>query len=550
MKTWPIVTHDLARAKWAILGVVVGVGSMVVLAVGMFSVMDTTVYDDLPDYLRSLLGIPDGASAAILAYNATLTTVGAATVAGLAIGLGTRSVASEEADRTLQWLLSLPISRSQLGLAKAAAVTFAAVFSTLAIWLIAEVGHLPFDVEMGRAHLGALMLGIGAHAWLYGALAFAIGAFSGNKAAALAISSTLLAIGWLLSGLLPLWTETQTLVRLVPWHWYAGNSPLQNGLDGGYFALTVAVALAFIAIGSYGLARRDLNFVPPRLFQKEASRSKPPAVKTSSAPTPRGKTNLGLFQLIFNQTRILAASLGAGMLVFLALMGPLYNSMKDQLADSFATLPPELLKIWDAPDMTTPEGFLWGEGMGMVAPVVVVVLAAGIASKLLGDEHSGRLGLLLSTPLQRTQIFSIYLLTMLLQLTWLALATGVGLFIGATVGGLGIAISQIVGASVHLWALGVFMGATIATASALSHSRSAASVTAAVVGLGGYLLHVTMSLSESTASWARISPFYYYSSSSPLMHGSNFGHVAILLIPATALFVFALMAYPRRDLRV
>jgi ABC-2 type transport system permease protein len=58
-----------------------------------------------------------------------------------------------------------------------------------------------------------------------------------------------------------------------------------------------------------------------------------------------------------------------------------------------------------------------------------------------------------------------------------------------------------------------------------------------------------MPLSENYEGWAKLSPFYYYQSSNPLVNGMNWTHGAILFVTFIGLIALSIPLFQRRDLR-
>ncbi|NIS30101.1 MAG: hypothetical protein GWN07_07670, partial [Actinobacteria bacterium] len=77
------------RDRWR--GVAVGVailGAMLMFGMQVYQGIDLSVYTDLPDALRSLVGIDESTDAAGLAYGAMYASYGALTLGSLALSIG------------------------------------------------------------------------------------------------------------------------------------------------------------------------------------------------------------------------------------------------------------------------------------------------------------------------------------------------------------------------------------------------------------------------------------------------------------------------------
>ena len=366
-----------------------------------------------------------------------------------------------------------------------------------------------------------------------GAGAFAVGGVTGRRQAAAGIGAMLVGLGWLFAGLLPQWSQTKDVARFIPWYWYSEPSVLLNGLDAGYMALMIAVATVLFAVGIVGLNVRDLRGnLRGTLFAQRIQHVGwvRQAVKGTSA------TGRGLYSLLVLRH--------AGLL-----MGPIYQQMSPQLETASQSMPPALLQAWGATDMASPAGFYWGETMSLMAPTAVIVAGAAVASRLGADERSGQLGLVLSTPMRRIRVLGLAAAAQATLITIVAVLTGLGVWGGALLGGMNLTAEHIAGATVHLLALGLCMGAVSMLGVAAFGTPSAGTWAAAGVGVVGYALNITLPMSSDYATWGRISPFYWYGAVQPLENGVDWGHVAILITGTLVLLAVSFFLFARRDLR-
>ena len=543
MTTLAVLGRGLLPRWKAVCVIVACILAFLLMGVAMVQSMDTNVYASLPPALLAMAGIPAGASASVMSYTQMLGFLGAIAVAGFAVAMGAQLVAGEEKDGTLSLLLSYPVSRLGVGVAKAAALVLAVGVTSLGLWGAAALAGLPFDLTLGDAHLGELCLALGANALVYGGVAFAVGSATGSRGLATGVGAAVLGLGWLFAGLLPQWSEGRDLAQLIPWYWYSQPAVLLNGIDGGYLALMLGVATVLLAVGVVGLLVRDLR--------RTAMRTRPAwhaTTRWAGSAAGRGPSRYRL--LVSCHTGLLLV-LGVVMFAVMGLlMGPLYEQMAPQLEMATQSMPPALMQIWGATDMATPAGFYWGETMSLMAPAAVILAGAAVASRLGSDERSGRLGVLLSTPTTRTRMLATAAAAQATLIALVAGLTGLGIWGGARLGSLGLATENIAGATAHLLALGLFIGAAALLAVAALGTSAAATWTATGVGLVGYVINTTLPMNPDLADWARISPFYWYGATNPLENGADWGNVAILLVGSAVLLAASFPLFTKRDLRV
>ena len=337
------------------------------------------------------------------------------------------------------------------------------------------------------------------------------------------------------------------MARFIPWYWYSEPSVLLNGLNAGYMALMIAVAVVLFVVGIVGLNVRDLRGnLRGTLFAQRIQHVGwvRQAVKGTSA------TGHGLYSLLVLRHAGLLVVLGVVMFAVMGLlMGPIYQQMSPQLETASQSMPPALLQAWGATDMASPAGFYWGETMSLMAPTAVIVAGAAVASRLGADEWSGQLGLVLSTPMRRIRVLGLAAAAQATLITIVAVLTGLGVWGGARLGGMNLTPEHIAGATVHLLALGLCMGAVSMLGVAAFGTPSAGTWAAAGVGVVGYALNITLPMSSDYATWGRISPFYWYGAVQPLENGVDWGHVAILMAGTLVLLAVSFFLFARRDLR-
>ena len=107
------------RDRWRSMAIAaVGVVLRLLLAMSVYANFDFTFYDDLPEAFRSLMNIPDNADAGSLAIGVLCGLYGAFTLGGLAISMGSASIAGEEKAGTIGILLGNPKSRTNILISK------------------------------------------------------------------------------------------------------------------------------------------------------------------------------------------------------------------------------------------------------------------------------------------------------------------------------------------------------------------------------------------------------------------------------------------------
>ena len=112
-----------------------------------------------------------------------LSILAAIVLAGVAIAMGSASIAGEERDGTIGLLLANPKSRTEVLLAKAAALVTLSVLAVALLWAGGLIVPAALGVDTAGQNLAALMLHMLAATLFFGFLALAVGAWTGNMSA-------------------------------------------------------------------------------------------------------------------------------------------------------------------------------------------------------------------------------------------------------------------------------------------------------------------------------------------------------------------------------
>lgn len=427
------------------------------------------------------------------------------------------TLAGEAHGGSLEFVATSPFGKRRIALEKVAAhltaLTLAVAIVGFAAWLAgAAFATLPGDAIPVQAAVGyALWLGL--VTVFFGGLAFALAQFFGRAVGAGAAGFVLIA-GWLLQGYAATVPAFTPFALLTPWSWTAGHLPLAGQYNWPSLIPTAIAAAAFVTVGVEAFARRDVGAQQavrtPRL---------PRSLRGLSGPMGRSiGERLSL---------TLAWSLGLG--VFTIAMAAISKSLADDVAKS-----PDLLKtfaqIFPAFDITTAGGFL--QLMIQLEYIVIGFAAATLVSGWASDETSGRLEMLLSTPLARPRwaIFSVLGVYVVIAVMTAIMAVCVGM--GAAAAGSD-ALTPMAGSIV----LGLYAAALAGVGFAVGGRKSsiAAEVVALVVVLT-YLIDL-LSPALSLPDWLHQLALTSHLGQPMVGHWDPAGVVACLVLAAGGLLV-------------
>ena len=298
------------------------------------------------------------------------------------------TLALESRRGSMDFIAAAPFGKRRLALEKLLAhltvMTLAMVVLAFATWLTGAVfATQPGDAISPGAAIG-FALWVGLISLASGGVAFALSPFLGRGAAA-GIAGVVLFAGYVLSGYSTVVPAFALPADLSWFHWTANHLPLAGQTDWLSLVPVAISAAVLLGIGVEAFARRDLG-------------------STSALPLPSLPASvLGLDGPIgrsFGERIGRAIAWGLGIGLFGLVMAAASRSIADDLA-KLSTDTVQLFKnIFPDYDVTTAGGFLQLVFI-QLGFIVVGFAAATFVSAWGTDETSGRLEMLLATPLAR-----------------------------------------------------------------------------------------------------------------------------------------------------
>ncbi len=193
----------------------------------------------------------------------------------LGIALGTASIAGDESEGTLEYLLAKPVTRTQIAMARFAGMITVLVIASI-VNLVAVAAIMPFveltdSVTVAAADgttatspgatigdlfvggLSAMAVGLGS-----GAVAYLIGAATGRRGLALGVSSGFAVAGYVLYTLANVTGDLEPLTWFSPWRWFIDDAMMVNGLTVDVLWPVLLAAICLL-VGWQLFRRRDLQ---------------------------------------------------------------------------------------------------------------------------------------------------------------------------------------------------------------------------------------------------------------------------------------------------
>jgi ABC-2 type transport system permease protein len=270
-----LFAKTLRDLRWQVFGYGVGLALMAALVVTIYPSYQEQLADfEVPEALQGLTGdvnygSPEGfLSAEFVSWVPIITSI-------FAIMAGTSALAGEEANGTLDLLLSQPISRRRLALEKMAGI----IVATYAITVIVCLGwalSVPFvDIDISLMDLFIATLNLAPITLAFAFLAMFLGAFMPDRRTATAAAAALAVAGYFLNYMARIVNALEPLAWLSPFN-YDDVDALVEGFDWWRPAVLLAIAIVLAVATVACFERRDIG-VQSRLRLPFARTAKPQA---------------------------------------------------------------------------------------------------------------------------------------------------------------------------------------------------------------------------------------------------------------------------------
>jgi ABC-2 type transport system permease protein len=330
------------------------------------------------------------------------------------------TLAAEARRGSLEFVAASPLSRRRIALEKVwghiVVLTIAMALIFVSIAIAGTLGTLPGDeISIGAAAGYAIWLGFMALA--AGSVAFALAPFLGRGAAA-GIAGAIVFGGFILSGYQYAIPQLAPFANLTWFGWTTNHLPLAGVYDWPSVGLVALVAVALLSVGVIAFVRRDIgatNAIPTPSLPRFLVGLGGPAGRAVSELLPSSVAwglGLGIFGLVIA---------GSG------------RSFIEQLGSSpgFTDL---LGSIFPGIDIASVGGFL--QLLYVEFGLILAGLAAAtLVSNWASDETSGRLEMLLATPLARRRWVASGGVGVLAGIVTIVALAAVGIAVGAVITG-------------------------------------------------------------------------------------------------------------------
>lgn len=441
------------------------------------------------------------------------------------------TLATEAQRGSLDLVATTPLGKRRVALEKLAGflTVLGLVTALLAVagWLAGVMfGSLPVDAISPVAAID-FALNVALVGLACGAVAFALGPTLGRGSAA-GVAGVVMLVGFLVSGYQGAVPAFKPFANLTWFGWTYGNLPLAGQFDWPSLGLVAVAVVVLLGIGVETFVRRDVGVTSP--------------IRLPGLPTAllgvRGPAGRSFGDRL---PTAIGWGIGIGFLGFI--MGGAARSMADALAQAS----PDTLAFFEAafPDYNLANA---GSLLQLVFISIGFIFAGFAAAVLVGawgsDESSGRLEVVLSTPLSRGRWTAAGGLGVYAAIAVLTVLVGVGIGIGSAITG-GDVVTPVLGTVV----LGLYAAALAGIGIAVGgvFRTSIAGEAVAVVVIATFLIDL-LAPALKLPDWVRQLALTAHLGKPMIGEWDGVGVLLCLLLAAGGLVVGS-WGLARRDLR-
>ena len=459
-----------------------------------------------------------------------------------------RMLRGEEDRGSLDVLLSAPRTRLSITLQKVAAMWTALLAIGVISGVLAYLGGVGFKADFSLVDGLLWGLDLALICMVFGGVALLISQFTHERGPAAGATGALLVVFIVVDMVHRVFPGTEWLSRLSPIYYYNLSKPLitSYGTSGGGMLVLLAAAVILTAAGVWLFVRRDVGDVVHLPWERRLLR---PAQPSHALPV----RDWSLRSVYMRSLGMLAMSTfwwTLGLAAFAAWMIVAVHQLADKMnalfANASSSLAVKILQNIGGGSGSELNALLLG-AMFELMPVLLMAFAVTQVNRWSTDEDEGRLEIVLSTPQSR----AIVLLGRFAALATATIVVGmVTLLTAATsaaIGGVTLDTTYLAEATLGMIPLGLLIAAIGYLASGWLRTAADTGLVSFVLAAWFFISFVGPDLKWPDAA-LRLSAFYYYGT--PLLHGLQFGDIAIVVIVGAAALTLATVRFMRKDIAV
>jgi len=251
-----------------------------------------------------------------------------------------------------------------------------------------------------------------------------------------------------------------------------------------------------------------------------------------------------------NQNKKKMLTFSAASIFYTLFLLYVWTLFSDTFGDILNLFPKQLQIIAGFGDDLSTAGFLNGEFMHLIGPIIVGAFGITLGASLIASEEENKtIDQFLALSISRNRYFVEKFLSLLICILILSVVIGVTLKLGVLIYDINLSLKNIFFGSMGLF----IFGATCGSISFLFGSIFAKNSNAAMIGAGvailGYVLDSVYKTVDSMSFVKYISLHYYYNDNGVILNGLDFKHFLVLFSIMIISFTLGIFIFNKRDIK-
>jgi ABC-2 type transport system permease protein len=176
-----------------------------------------------------------------------------------AAAMGAQLIAGEEEANTMDLLMSNPISRTRVAIEKWIGMAIVMTILGAALLFSVVINDLLFGLGIAFDRYFAVCIQATLVGFLFGSVAFAVGALGGRRGLILGVVSGIAVATFLVNSLRSLADWLDAVAYASPFYYYDSNRPLFDGFDWVNVVVLLAISVIGLAVALGAFPRRDIG---------------------------------------------------------------------------------------------------------------------------------------------------------------------------------------------------------------------------------------------------------------------------------------------------
>ena len=227
-----------------------------------------------------------------------------------------------------------------------------------------------------------------------------------------------------------------------------------------------------------------------------------------------------------------------------------WTLFSETFGDILNLFPKQLQIIAGFGDDLSTAGFLNGEFMHLIGPIIVGAFGITLGSSLIASEEENKtIDQFLTLSISRNRYYVEKFFGLIILIMLLSAVIGLTLQLGVIIYDINLNLTNILYGSLGLFVFGITCGSISFLSGAIFAKNSTAAIIGSGVAILGYVLDSVYKTVSSLSFLKYISLHYFYNSNGVIVNGFDLKHFLVLLIIIILSFFTGLYIFNKRDIK-